>query len=63
MNLKTGSLTPQLLRIIRDKSTEYPFTGEYMTMHKQGPTCVVSGISIVPLTNQIPFGLWVPQFR
>ncbi len=34
--LKSQSLSNQLLRIIRDKGTEYPFTGEYENLDEAG---------------------------
>lgn len=36
MQLKTQSLTPALLSIIRDKGTEHPFTGEYTDKEEAG---------------------------
>jgi len=36
MILKTGSLSSTLLKIIRDKSTEHPFTGEYENYEEEG---------------------------
>lgn len=36
MILKSNSLPPHVLRIIRDKNTEHPFSGEYETLDQAG---------------------------
>lgn len=36
MQLKTSSLTPEVLHIVREKGTEYPFTGEYTDKDQPG---------------------------
>ncbi|EKD73701.1 MAG: hypothetical protein ACD_45C00217G0017 [uncultured bacterium] len=36
MELKTKSLPPPLLQVIRDKGTEHPFTGEYTDLDQAG---------------------------
>ncbi len=47
MILKTKSLPPSLLKIIRDKATEYPFSGEYNNNDQAGTyLCRQCGLSL-----------------
>lgn len=61
--LKTNSLTPEVLAIIRDKATEYPFTGEYNT-HKAFGTylCRQCGLALFRSQNKFTSQCGWPSF-
>lgn len=63
MNLKTNKLTPTELSIIRDKSTEYPFTGEYEKWDQPGTyLCRQCGIALFRSHSKFPSGCGWPSF-
>lgn len=63
MTLKTRSLTPQLIRIIRDKATEYPFTGEYNDHEETGSyLCRQCGLALFRSQTKFHSGCGWPSF-
>jgi peptide methionine sulfoxide reductase msrA/msrB len=60
---KTASLTPAAKRIICDKATEYPNTGEYNTVAKQGSyLCRRCGLALFRAASQFNSGCGWPSF-
>lgn len=60
---KTAGLTPAARRIICDKTTEYPFTGEYNTVAKAGSyLCRRCGLALFRARNQFHSGCGWPSF-
>lgn len=63
MLLKTKSLTPQLLHVIRDKGTEYPFTGEYNELDEPGTyLCRQCGLALYHAQTKFHSGCGWPSF-
>lgn len=63
MLLKTHSLTPQLIRIIRDRATEYPFTGEYNQFEQAGTyLCRQCGLALFRSQTKFHSGCGWPSF-
>ncbi len=47
MIIKTASLPAEIIRIVRDKATEYPFTGEYTDLEQAGTyLCKQCGLAL-----------------
>lgn len=60
---KTVSLTPAIKRIVCDKATEYPNTGEYNTVKSHGTyLCRRCGLALFRGTNQFSSGCGWPSF-
>ncbi|RAP37386.1 peptide-methionine (S)-S-oxide reductase [Legionella quinlivanii] len=60
---KTASLTPQSRRIICDKATEYPHTGQYVKPIKQGTyLCRRCGLALFRGSSQFHSGCGWPSF-
>ncbi len=60
---KTASLTPAAKRIICEKATEYPNTGEYNTVAKQGSyICRRCGLALFRAESQFNSGCGWPSF-
>ncbi|MBA3535261.1 MAG: bifunctional methionine sulfoxide reductase B/A protein [Tatlockia sp.] len=60
---KTASLTPTAKRIICEKATEYPNTGEYNTVAKQGSyICRRCGLALFRAESQFNSGCGWPSF-
>lgn len=60
---KTQSLPPQLLKIIRDKGTEYPFSGEYDESEQLGSyLCRQCGLALFRSQTKFPSGCGWPSF-
>ncbi|WP_035918491.1 bifunctional methionine sulfoxide reductase B/A protein [Legionella fairfieldensis] len=60
---KTASLTPVVKRIICDKATEYPHTGEYNTITKEGSyLCRRCGLALFRAAYQFHSGCGWPAF-
>lgn len=63
MQLKTATLTPQLIRIIRDKATEYPFTGQYNNLDEAGTyLCRQCGLALFRSQTKFHSGCGWPSF-
>jgi peptide methionine sulfoxide reductase msrA/msrB len=63
MLLKTASLTPTALTIIRDKSTEYPGTGRYEKSTSSGTyLCRQCGLALFRSTNKFLSSCGWPSF-
>lgn len=63
MVLKTSSLPPPLLQVIRDKSTEYPFTGEYNNSEEVGTyLCRQCGLALFRSKTKFHSGCGWPSF-
>jgi peptide methionine sulfoxide reductase msrA/msrB len=63
MTFKTASLVPQLLTIIRDKGTEYPFSGEYDSLDSPGTyLCRQCGLALFRATSKFHSGCGWPSF-
>ncbi len=61
--LKTQSLSPAALRIIRDKSTEYPFSGEYNNKEEPGTyLCRQCGLALFRSQTKFHSGCGWPSF-
>jgi peptide methionine sulfoxide reductase msrA/msrB len=60
---KTASLPTPFLRIIRDKATEYPFTGEYNEHEKAGTyLCRQCGLALFRANTKFHSGCGWPSF-
>ncbi len=60
---KTASLTPAVKRIICDKATEYPYTGEYNSVAERGSfLCRRCGLALFRTANQFSSGCGWPSF-
>lgn len=60
---KIASLTPQTRRIICDKATEYPFSGEYNQFSKNGTyLCRRCGLALFRAQSQFSSGCGWPSF-
>lgn len=60
---KTASLTPSVKRIICDKATEYPHTGEYNTLAKKGTyLCRRCGLALFRSESRFHSGCGWPSF-
>lgn len=63
MLLKTKSLPPHLLKIIRDKSTEQPFTGDYNNTDEAGTyLCRQCGLALFRSQTKFHSGCGWPSF-
>ena len=63
MILKTDSLSPFLLKIIRDKSTEHPFSGEYNNAEESGTyLCRQCGLGLFRSQTKFHSGCGWPSF-
>ena len=63
MILKTSSLTPQLLHIIKDQGTEQPFTGEYDDLDTPGTyLCRQCGLALYRAQTKFHSGCGWPSF-
>ncbi len=63
MTLKTQTLPPEIIRIIRDKSTEYPFTGEYNENNEPGTyLCRQCGLALFRSQTKFHSGCGWPSF-
>lgn len=64
MNLKTQSLTPEILRIVRDKGTERPGTGEYNESDQSGTyLCRQCGLPLFRASSKFHSGCGWPSFE
>lgn len=60
---KTASLTPIILKIVRDKATEYPFTGEYTDCDQPGTyLCRQCGLALFRASAKFHSGCGWPSF-
>src|SRR4051812_18244537 len=63
MILKNKSLTPMTLKIIRDKSTEIPFTGEYNELDQPGTyLCRQCGLALFRASSKFHSSCGWPSF-
>ena len=62
MTLKAASLTPEILHIVRDKGTEYPFTHEYQKPQKGTYLCRQCGLALFRGTSQFASSCGWPSF-
>lgn len=63
MSWKTASLTPTLLAIIRNKGTEYPFSGEYTHFAVKGTyLCRQCGLALFRSEDKFQSGCGWPSF-
>lgn len=63
MIIKTTSLIPLVLKIVRDKATEYPFTGEYTDLEQAGTyLCRQCGLALFRSQNKFHSGCGWPSF-
>jgi peptide methionine sulfoxide reductase msrA/msrB len=63
MLVKTHSLLPEVIHIIRDKATEYPFTGEYDKNEKAGTyLCRQCGLALFRSQQKFHSGCGWPSF-
>jgi len=61
--LKTKSLPPDIVAIVRDKSTEYPFTGEYTDFGQPGTyLCRQCGLALFRSKTKFHSGCGWPSF-
>jgi len=60
---KTASLTPAIKRIVNDKATEYPHSGQYNQVKNQGTyLCRRCGLALFRAASQFPSGCGWPSF-
>lgn len=60
---KSASLTPELLKIIKDKHTERPFTGNYQEPKSSGTyLCRQCGLGLFRAHDQLHSGCGWPSF-
>lgn len=63
MLVKTHSLLPDVIKIIRDKATEYPFTGEYDGLETAGTyLCRQCGLALFRSQTKFHSGCGWPSF-
>lgn len=63
MILKTASLPPDVAEVIRDKATEYPFTGEYNDNDQPGTyLCRQCGLALFRADSKFHSGCGWPSF-
>lgn len=63
MILKTASLTPDTLQVIRDKATEHPFTGEYNEVDTPGTyVCRQCGLALFRASSKFTSSCGWPSF-
>ena len=63
MLIKIAGLPPQILKIIRDKATEYPFSGEYNNNNSAGSyLCRQCGLALFRSQTQFHSGCGWPSF-
>ncbi len=63
MTFKSASLTPTVLRIVQDKGTEYPFSGEHDEKETPGTyLCRQCGLALFRATSKFPSGCGWPSF-
>lgn len=63
MILKTQSLTPSILQIVRNKGTEHPFTGEYNDFDQPGTyLCRQCGLALFRAQSKFHSGCGWPSF-
>lgn len=61
--MKTQSLTPEILHIVRNKGTESPFSGEYDNLEQSGTyLCRQCGLALFRATNKFHSGCGWPSF-
>jgi peptide methionine sulfoxide reductase msrA/msrB len=61
--LKTKSLMPAVLRVVRDKGTEYPFTGKYDKYDQAGTyLCRLCGLALFRSQTKFHSGCGWPSF-
>lgn len=60
---KTASLTPAIRRIVNDKATEYPHSGQYNDIKTKGTyLCRRCGLALFRAESQFPSGCGWPSF-
>jgi len=63
MTMKTNSLPAQIVRIVRDKATEYPFSGEYDNTDEPGTyLCRQCGLALFRSQSKFHSGCGWPSF-
>lgn len=63
MILKTASLTPEILKVVRDKGTEPPFSGEYNDFDQSGSyLCRQCGLALFRANSKFHSGCGWPAF-
>lgn len=61
--IKTPSLMPEVLRVVRDKATEYPFTGKYDKYDHAGTyLCRLCGLALFRSQTKFNSGCGWPSF-
>lgn len=63
MVIKTTSLTPEVLTIVKNRATEYPFSGEYNELEAPGTyLCRQCGLALFRAQSKFPSGCGWPSF-